>query len=489
MATIALYLSLLFALLYTLPSSAQDLPQTPATATYDYVVVGCGIAGLVTSMRLSEDENVSVVCLEAGPFDHYEDSIQIPQFIGRDIGSIYDWNITTTLQTQLDGATRPIPLGRAVGGGSIINGMVWNRGNQDDYNSWQSLGNPGWAWDDLLPYFKKSETFTPIFYEGVAQQPVTFVPDVHGRDGPVSVSYPNYYWPQTDNWFRALNQLGVATVYDPDEGTAAGGYFLASDIQPNNQTRSDARRTYYDPFLGRRNYNVFQNSHVTRILFDNQRQQNDHVSLHATGVEYAADAASPRQTVLARREVILAAGAIHTPQLLQLSGVGPSALLNSLNIPVAQDLPGVGRNLQDHCLVYVNYPCKSNTPFGQSQCLMSNTDQNQSLTTPNECNTNTTFNNEAANEYRTSKTGPWTGMPSSGVAFPSLQQIMPQIPPATSEDLVNLLSAAQGRENWTAYLPSTYDASLRLGYEVQLSTLLPRLSQNITPAWEQAELS
>lgn len=87
--------------------------------------------------------------------DHYEDSIQIPQFIGRDIGSIYDWNVTTTLQTQLDGATRPIPIGRAVGGGSIINGMVWNRGNQDDYNSWQSLGNPGWAWDDLLPYFKK----------------------------------------------------------------------------------------------------------------------------------------------------------------------------------------------------------------------------------------------------------------------------------------------------------------------------------------------
>ncbi len=87
--------------------------------------------------------------------DCYEDSIQIPQFIGRDIGSIYDWNVTTTLQTQLDGATRPIPLGRAVGGGSIINGMVWNRGNQDDYNSWQSLGNPGWAWNDLLPYFKK----------------------------------------------------------------------------------------------------------------------------------------------------------------------------------------------------------------------------------------------------------------------------------------------------------------------------------------------
>jgi choline dehydrogenase-like flavoprotein len=87
--------------------------------------------------------------------DHYEEHIQVPQFIGDDIGSTYDWNVTTTPQHQLDGATRPIPLGKAVGGGSIINGMVWNRGNQDDYNSWQALGNDGWAWNDLLPYFKK----------------------------------------------------------------------------------------------------------------------------------------------------------------------------------------------------------------------------------------------------------------------------------------------------------------------------------------------
>lgn len=87
--------------------------------------------------------------------DSYEEQIQSPEFIGRDIGSVYDWNVTTTQQNQLDGATRPVPLGRAVGGGSIINGMVWNRGNQDDYNSWQSLGNAGWAWSDLLPYFKK----------------------------------------------------------------------------------------------------------------------------------------------------------------------------------------------------------------------------------------------------------------------------------------------------------------------------------------------
>jgi choline dehydrogenase len=213
-----------------------------------------------------------------------------------------------------------------------------------------------------------------------------------------------------------LNELGVPTVYDPDEGIAAGAYFLAADIHPNNQTRSDARRTYYDPFSARKNYNVLQNSHVTRLLFDGpsedlppysnlvkgsrnkvgnlsttqgstsvrkgrnseKGQQNHRLPLHATGVEvglsafgieysdrfqYAVDAASPRQTILARREVILSAGAIHTPQLLQLSGIGPSTLLNNLKISVAQDLPGVGSNLQDHCLVYVNYPCKSPTLY------------------------------------------------------------------------------------------------------------------------------
>ena len=149
----------------------QDPPSSPATATYDYVVVGCGIAGLVVSTRLSE-VGMSLLCvlkldhckkpisralseLLTTKSDHYEDHIQIPQFIGVGIGSTYDRNVTTTPQTHLDGATRPIPLGKADGGGSIINGMVWNRGNQDDYNSWQSLGNPGWSWNDLLPYFKK----------------------------------------------------------------------------------------------------------------------------------------------------------------------------------------------------------------------------------------------------------------------------------------------------------------------------------------------
>lgn len=170
------------------------------------------------------------------------------------------------------------------------------------------------------------------------KQPVTFIANAHGWTGPVSVSYPNYYWPQSgkystlsavlkltcsDNWFRALNELGVPTVYDPDEGIGAGGYFLASDIQPNNQTRSDARRTYYDPFFGRKNYDILQKSHVTRVLFEGpnqnspqhgnlfngsqssfgnlsttqksarvrkvrqagQRQQSTNVPLHATGVE------------------------------------------------------------------------------------------------------------------------------------------------------------------------------------------------------------
>lgn len=300
-----------------------------------------------------------------------------------------------------------------------------------------------------------------------------------------------------------MNELGIPTVYDPDVGVAAGGYFLASDIHPSNQTRSDARRTYYDPFSGRKNYDILPNSHVTRILLasrnQDMRQQDARAPLHSTGVEvnlslssfgssdlrqYSTNSTSPRQTILARRDVILSAGAIHTPQLLQLSGFGPSALLNNLEIPVAQDLPGVGSNLQDHCLIYVNYPCRPPTPISTQLSLTAGLDRNESVSTPYECDTNATFNDEAAAAYRTSKTGPWTAMPSNAVAFPSIPQILPQIPPETGAKISNLLNTVQDVDSWSSYLPPSYDASLRRGYQLQLSTLLSRLPQNTTPAYE-----
>ena len=123
--------------------------------SYDYIVVGCGISGLVVANRLSEIESRTVLCVEAGPADHYEQIVQVPVFVGADVGGEYDWNLLTTPQTQLDGAPRPMPQGKALGGGSILNAMCWNRGGADDYDAWEQLGNPGWGWDGILPYFRK----------------------------------------------------------------------------------------------------------------------------------------------------------------------------------------------------------------------------------------------------------------------------------------------------------------------------------------------
>lgn len=206
-----------------------------------------------------------------------------------------------------------------------------------------------------------------MYYPNETEQLVTFDPRVHGFNGPTQVSYPGYFWPQSENWESALKSLDIPEVFDPNAGLGAGGFYLPVNIDPRNQTRSDARRTYYDPWASRPNFNVLANTVATRILFDNGNSTvNYNASVtypqfqaRATAVVYASGPEAPRQTVFAAQEVILAAGAIHSPHLLQLSGIGPSALLESLNISVVQDSIGVGNNLQDRkfrlLTIYVHF--------------------------------------------------------------------------------------------------------------------------------------
>ena len=144
---------LVFTLLIVLVS-ARPL-NTPLLNEYDYIVVGGGAAGLTVANRLSEDSSVTVLVLEAGPADHGEPGVEIPVFMGTEVGTQYDWNMSTVPQAYLDGTPRAIPQGHALGGGTIINGMLWNRGGQGDYADWEALGNPGWSWDDMLPYFMR----------------------------------------------------------------------------------------------------------------------------------------------------------------------------------------------------------------------------------------------------------------------------------------------------------------------------------------------
>ncbi|MCJ1417242.1 hypothetical protein MMC32_003584 [Xylographa parallela] len=399
-----------------------------------------------------------------------------------------------------------MPQGKALGGGSILNAMCWNRGGQDDYDAWAALGNPGWDWDGMLPYFMKSETYTPVDSEQVAAEySINYNPAVHGFSGPVQVSYPKYFYPQSVNFFDALNYLGVPTEFDQAEGSTAGAAFVPTDLDPNNQTRSDARVTYYDPYSTRENLHVITGQHVTQLIIegitDNPatenptsggntngegtasgntgglnfgpeiapapvaapgtrlvRQASSLSQLRITGVQFAPNATAPRQTVYATREVIVAAGSLHSTQLLELSGIGPAALLEELGITVALNLPGVGNNLQDHCLVGTFYPYN-----------------NASYPSPTELTTNGTYNTECEEEYYADKTGPWTAGSPNALAFPPL--------PLISNNTDAILSNASSQSP-TDYLLPGLDSTVIAGFDAQKQSLITRLGTTTSAAYE-----
>ena len=334
--------------------------------------------------------------IEAGPADAGEPEVEIPGLIGESVGGMYDWNLSTVPQMYLDGEPRSIPQGRALGGGTILNGMLWNRGGQGDFQNWVDLGNPGWSWDDLLPYFIKSETYTPPFSDALAEQfSIQAYEPAHGYSGPVNVSFPRFFWNSSAVLFDALNELGIPTAYDPNTGLITGASFLPLDLDPVTQERSTARKAYYDPYIGRPNLFVITGQIVTQVLFEGRTphanasrptpfdtsvgdggspgavtmpdgifggpsisNDSDDMSvdllpkkrsllrrallslkrvitntnvphmkarqeslLRAIGVEYASSAQSTRGTVYASREVIVAAGALHSPQVLMMSGM------------------------------------------------------------------------------------------------------------------------------------------------------------------------
>ncbi|KAL9126620.1 MAG: hypothetical protein Q9217_004358 [Psora testacea] len=478
-----------------------------STDTFDYVVVGCGISGLVVTNRLSENPTRTVLCIEAGQADHYESIVQYPVYVGADIGGIYDWKLATTPQTQLDGHTRPMPQGKALGGGSILNAMCWNRGGADDYDAWEALGNPGWDWEGILPYFRKSETYTPVYTEEVAREySINYNPAVHGSTGPVQVSYPKYFYPQSGTGEIDRLRFGLPTQFDPNDGTSAGPAFVPTDLDPNNQTRSDARRTYFDPYVNRSNFHVITGQHVTRIVIEGiannsqvsnptpggndsgdgtssgnndgfgfgpggstppianqtsnkvRRQDPASSDLRITGVEFAPNASAVRQTVYATREVIVAAGALHSAQLLQLSGIGPASLLNQFDIPLALDLPGVGNNLQDHCLVGTFYPYN-----------------NASYPSPTELTNNATYNIEAEQEYETEKTGPWTAGSPNALAFNPLSLI------TNNSGVIIANASLQSADD---YLVPDLHPTVVAGYAAQKRSLVSRMGRDNVAAYE-----
>ncbi|KAL8892169.1 MAG: hypothetical protein Q9215_000926 [Flavoplaca cf. flavocitrina] len=316
---------------------------------YDYVIVGGGTAGLTVANRLTEDDSVSVLVIEYGPLDKLEPEVLVP---GLPTPKAYSRNYVSVPQPGLLNKSQAVYSAGVVGGGTVINGLFFNRGSAADYDGWESLGNPGWGWSGLLPYFKKSENFTPPPPE-LAEYPISSDLGPHGTIGPVGSSFPQYQYPILKLFYKAWNNIGVPSNPQPNGGRAVDAFYSTLSITAWNQSRCSATTAYYRPIEGKRqNFHLLPLHSVTKIVIDKK-------SKRATGVQFlprngTQAVQSPRQdqtqvipSVQAKQEVIVAAGAPRSPQILQLSGIGPRRLLSSLDIDVIEDLPGVGHNFQD----------------------------------------------------------------------------------------------------------------------------------------------
>lgn len=361
-----------FGLLCFLSATALAFPPRSSRATtirsrrdlhssYDFVIIGGGASGLTVADRLTEDPSTTVLVLEYGSFDSHEPSVLVPGLLNL-TSTPYWFNLTSTPQAHLNNRTFQVTIAAAVGGGTVINGMLFHRGAKADYDAWEELGAEGWGWSDLLPYFKNSETFTPPQDAYAREWDIQYKEDVHGNQGPLQISYPPYQFPVIKNFFGAFHELGITTPEDPSDGSAKGVFWAPSTLDPMERTRSYARIVHYDRVAETRsNYHILPLTAATRVLFDDDKK--------AIGVEFVDRTSNITSQISANKEVILAAGAVHTPQLLQLSGVGDKIELERYGIRCVVDAPGVGYNFQDHPTLFFINECKSNMFISQEKAF------------------------------------------------------------------------------------------------------------------------
>lgn len=303
------------------------------TEQYDYIIVGAGSAGCVLANRLSEDSSKTVLLLEAGPEDKSM-WMKIPAGTTKVFQpSAVNWGYFTEPEPNLRGRKIYWPRGRTLGGSSSINGMVYLRGHPEDYDQWARLGNPGWSWNDVVPFFCKSEDQQ----HGASE--------LHGSEGPLAVTDPVIDDPAGRLFIESAMNTGLPLRKDFNDGIQEG--VGRAQVTIRDGRRSSTSVAFLHPVRGRPNLRVAVEALAERVVLEGRR---------ATGVSYRQGGISKIAT--ARREVILCGGVINSPQLLMLSGIGPAAHLREHGIEVMLDLPGVGQNLQDHLYVYYVAKCE-----------------------------------------------------------------------------------------------------------------------------------
>ncbi|GES63922.1 aryl-alcohol dehydrogenase [Aspergillus terreus] len=326
------------------------MTRLPQSSQFDFIVVGGGIGGMVVASRLSEDTTTTVLLIEAGPDRTGDPRIETPGLVTTLFGDPdVDWDFLSEPQVHIKDRQIPQPRGRVLGGSSALNFSAVVYPSRQDWAAWSALGNESWSAEHMAPYMRKFQTY---------KEPATSTAELLGLDhdadlskygsqGPIPVGHPAIYGPFNKAWNRAFAELGWQDKKDPIPGDKPGSFTCQLSVDPTTGVRGYA--TSYRP-AERPNLVVWTEARAEKIhLAKNNRNE-----LLATGVQIS-DHLGVQRTATARREIVLSAGSIHSPQLLELSGIGDAQRLRQFDIPVMLDLPGVGENLQDHCISSISY--------------------------------------------------------------------------------------------------------------------------------------
>ncbi|KAF8848709.1 glucose-methanol-choline oxidoreductase [Acephala macrosclerotiorum] len=384
--------------------------------TFDYIVVGGGTAGLTIAARLAEDPAVSVAVIEAGrkwdPFSTLVESIPGADimFVGtKEKMPVIDWGFKTEPDQASGHQSRGYARGKCLGGSSVRNFMIYQRPTVQSLSKWaDEVGDQSWAFDNFLPYYKKSVEFTP---PGPSRDGNTlYAPTAFdGKAGPLNVSYPSFPQPFSEYMKSALHEIGIPTATDFNSGALNGSQYCSTTMHGKNKKRESSATSFLSAALnsGRTNLHVFTSTLAKRILFDHDKKANFVI------VEHNRE----ERALTVGKEVILSAGAFQSPQLLMVSGVGPAKHLQGFNIPVVADRPGVGQNLQDHIL------------FGPSYRV--------NITTLTKLANNPFYLIKNLLQYWMKHTGPFTNNVADFLAW---EKIPPQLRPTLGEKAIDELS-------------------------------------------------